>query len=206
MKLCTYCERQLVESEFTVRRASPDGLSYKCRDCSRAYNKGRYALNREAAKNRARKWVAANPERRKEIAAASADKHRDKKRAQSREYQKRLRRENPQLARELGRRAMAVRRARLNSAGVDVSASEWSAMIEIFEYGTCLYCGSMGNKLVMDHFIPVSRGGPTALGNLLPCCRSCNASKSNKMPEDWCTPTAYSAAKFMLKIFERDSA
>ena len=33
MKICSYCELEKPKSEFTVRNASPDKLSYKCRSC-----------------------------------------------------------------------------------------------------------------------------------------------------------------------------
>lgn len=35
-------------------------------------------------------------------------------------------------------------------------------------------------ELAVDHFIPRSKGGSNVIWNLVPCCTSCNSSKSNK--------------------------
>jgi len=37
----------------------------------------------------------------------------------------------------------------------------------------------------MDHFLPISQGGPHTLGNLLPACGPCNISKGSHDPERW---------------------
>lgn len=48
----------------------------------------------------------------------------------------------------------------------------------------CAFCGSV-NELIVEHFIPRSKGGPHAIGNLLPACHRCNTSKFNHDPEKW---------------------
>jgi 5-methylcytosine-specific restriction endonuclease McrA len=48
----------------------------------------------------------------------------------------------------------------------------------------CAFCGS-ADELIVEHFIPRSKGGPHAIGNLLPACHSCNTSKFNHDPEKW---------------------
>lgn len=47
----------------------------------------------------------------------------------------------------------------------------------------CAYCGAIATSI--DHVIPISKGGVDVLGNLLPCCRSCNSSKGTKDIEFW---------------------
>lgn len=49
---------------------------------------------------------------------------------------------------------------------------------------TCAYCGNSGD-LHIEHFIPISKGGPHAIGNIVPACQPCNFSKRNHDPEDW---------------------
>lgn len=49
---------------------------------------------------------------------------------------------------------------------------------------SCAYCGSTAN-LIVEHFIPRSKGGPHALGNILPACQRCNVSKTDHDPEQW---------------------
>lgn len=43
----------------------------------------------------------------------------------------------------------------------------------------CRYCG--GEASEVDHVIPKSKGGSDAAENLVACCRSCNASKSDNL-------------------------
>lgn len=44
----------------------------------------------------------------------------------------------------------------------------------------CVYCGSADN-LVIDHLIPVSRGGDSEPDNLVTACKSCNSGKSGRL-------------------------
>lgn len=47
----------------------------------------------------------------------------------------------------------------------------------------CIYCGKEPNR--WDHFHPVSRGGDTVPGNLVPACGSCDDSKGKKTLIEW---------------------
>lgn len=46
-KRCTTCLRDLPTSDFSVRRASPDGLAYLCRGCSKTHNRRWRATHQE---------------------------------------------------------------------------------------------------------------------------------------------------------------
>lgn len=48
----------------------------------------------------------------------------------------------------------------------------------------CQYCGRRGNDLTLDHVMPRSRGGPTSWENVVACCRSCNAKKRDRTPDE----------------------
>jgi 5-methylcytosine-specific restriction endonuclease McrA len=52
--------------------------------------------------------------------------------------------------------------------------------------GTCHYCGKkVGFKqLTMDHIVPLSRGGRSTKGNIVPCCKACNIAKKADLPPD----------------------
>ncbi len=52
--------------------------------------------------------------------------------------------------------------------------------------GVCHYCGRrVGIKnLTMDHVIPLSRGGRSTKGNLVPCCKKCNTAKHSNLPPE----------------------
>jgi hypothetical protein len=49
----------------------------------------------------------------------------------------------------------------------------------------CAYCGDQSEKLTLDHFIAIASGGSDCLGNAVPACQWCNASKNNRDPLIW---------------------
>ena len=51
--------------------------------------------------------------------------------------------------------------------------------------GGCCYCGAPGPGLQRDCMLPISRGGRYTLTNVVPACRSCNASKCNTELTTW---------------------
>ena len=53
--------------------------------------------------------------------------------------------------------------------------------------GVCHYCGKkVGIKnLTMDHVIPLSRGGKSQKGNIVPSCKECNNKKKYFIPLEW---------------------
>jgi len=52
--------------------------------------------------------------------------------------------------------------------------------------GICHYCGMKFKslELTMDHVVPISRGGKSTKGNLVPCCKECNNKKKYMTPVD----------------------
>jgi len=50
--------------------------------------------------------------------------------------------------------------------------------------GRCHYCGQATppRELTMDHVVPVSRGGSSTRGNVVPCCKTCNTAKRAQLP------------------------
>ena len=59
----------------------------------------------------------------------------------------------------------------------------WRAQIQ---KGICHYCGGKfpPSELTMDHIVPLSRGGHSTKGNIVPCCKTCNNNKKYTMPVD----------------------
>jgi 5-methylcytosine-specific restriction endonuclease McrA len=50
----------------------------------------------------------------------------------------------------------------------------------------CWWCGSeINDGYVVDHVVPLSRGGSNRKENVVASCESCNRSKGAKMPEDF---------------------
>lgn len=53
--------------------------------------------------------------------------------------------------------------------------------------GECYYCQRRcpPHELTMDHVVPLSRGGRSSKGNLVPCCKDCNNAKKDLLPGEW---------------------
>lgn len=158
----------------------------KTRDARLAHAHQYYENNSEARKEYSRKWYAKNQELR-------------------REYSRQYRRANPEATQEYNRhwrannlaaeRLHAHRRAARKRALLDnFTSADWQIAIDYFG-GCCAVCGhpaGLWHTLAADHWIPLSKGGPTTPDNIVPLCHStkdgqggCNNSKKDKMPADW---------------------
>jgi 5-methylcytosine-specific restriction endonuclease McrA len=53
--------------------------------------------------------------------------------------------------------------------------------------GICHWCGGSFPKeeLTMDHVVPITRGGMSSRGNLVPACKECNNRKKYLLPMEW---------------------
>jgi 5-methylcytosine-specific restriction protein A len=53
--------------------------------------------------------------------------------------------------------------------------------------GRCYYCGKSfpSRSLTMDHIVPLSRGGKSKKGNVVPACKDCNNKKKYLLPMEW---------------------
>ena len=53
--------------------------------------------------------------------------------------------------------------------------------------GRCYYCGKSfpPHRLTMDHIVPLSRGGKSNKGNVVPACKDCNNKKKYMLPIEW---------------------
>jgi len=60
----------------------------------------------------------------------------------------------------------------------------WSKRIDA---GVCHYCRRVVGRenLTMDHLVPMSRGGRSTKGNLVPACKECNSRKKYLLPIEW---------------------
>jgi hypothetical protein len=76
----------------------------------------------------------------------------------------------------------ARNRARRKGLPANLSLQEWTETLQDFEQ-KCAYCGG-GNIITLDHYIPLNCGGGSSIDNCVPCCPSCNLSKSGVLPED----------------------
>ena len=48
----------------------------------------------------------------------------------------------------------------------------------------CVYCGTSGGRLTLDHVVPKSRGGESVWENVVTSCAPCNLRKGNRLPHE----------------------
>lgn len=75
------------------------------------------------------------------------------------------------------------RKAKKNSLPSSLTEQEWIEIKNKFN-NRCAYCGKK-TYLEQEHFVPLSKGGEYTSNNIIPACRSCNASKRNKDFFEW---------------------
>ncbi|MCW2831659.1 MAG: endonuclease [Aeromicrobium sp.] len=81
----------------------------------------------------------------------------------------------------------------------DLTDLQWAALVSA--WGGCAYCGA-SDGLQKDCMLPISRGGRYTLGNVVPACRSCNASKCNIEVTTWMRRKRLDERSFLLRQVE----
>lgn len=66
----------------------------------------------------------------------------------------------------------------------DFTDAQWDAMLIAHEY-RCFYCGDPDRNLILEHKLPVRRGGAHTAGNIVPACVGCNIRKGNLTAEEF---------------------
>jgi 5-methylcytosine-specific restriction endonuclease McrA len=70
-----------------------------------------------------------------------------------------------------------------DSVAIQVTGRQIRARFAEFGH-RCAYCGADGD-LHIEHVVPISRGGPHSIGNIIPACKDCNYSKRDSEVETW---------------------
>ena len=97
-------------------------------------------------------------------------------------------------------RAARRRRRRMQRADNDLSDEQWETLLRA--WGGCAYCGAVDVPLQKDCVLALSRGGRYTLDNVVPACRSCNASKSNAEVTGWLRRKRLDERAFLLRHAE----
>lgn len=82
----------------------------------------------------------------------------------------------------------------------DLTDSQWTALIAA--WGGCAYCGALAGPFQKDCVLPISRGGRYELANVVPSCRSCNASKCNAEVTTWMRRKKLDEKAFLVRQAE----
>ncbi len=60
----------------------------------------------------------------------------------------------------------------------------WQNLIQATKCHYC-QCPLDRDSVTMDHIVPISRGGKSTKGNVVPCCKECNNNKKALTPVEW---------------------
>lgn len=90
------------------------------------------------------------------------------------------------------------------ASGSDLTEAQWFLILDA--WARCAYCGAEGSALQKDCVLPISRGGRYTIDNVVPACRSCNASKSNEEVTVWMRRRRLDEPAFLLRWYEVTSA
>ena len=97
-------------------------------------------------------------------------------------------------------RAARKRQRRMSAVEHDLSDEQWAELKEA--WGGCAYCGATDRPLQRDCVLALSRGGRYTLANIVPACRSCNASKCNDEVTGWMRRKRLDERTFLLRHLE----
>jgi 5-methylcytosine-specific restriction endonuclease McrA len=86
----------------------------------------------------------------------------------------------------------------------DLTDPQWIALKAA--WGGCAYCGATKAPLQRDCVLALSRGGRYTLGNVVPVCRSCNASKCSAEVTGWMRRKRLDERAFLLRHLEINAA
>jgi 5-methylcytosine-specific restriction endonuclease McrA len=78
------------------------------------------------------------------------------------------------------------RRERKRGLDLQLSTNDIRLIYERFDH-KCFNCGT-AERLEIDHHYPLSKGFGLSLENAVLLCRSCNAAKHTKLPEEFYSP------------------
>jgi len=213
-KTCKKCgtEKELSEEYFCKRKASKDGFGSMCKGCDKRYREGNKEKRKEYCKNNkekfdeyAKQYRESNKEKTAIYMALYSKKYKEENKEKISEYRKNNKEKNIEYANkyrdgnkekvakndELYRKnnleyyAGCKQRYRSLKKQLPSTLTEkkWEDIKTHFNH-KCCYCGSK-SPLVREHFIPLSKGGEYTHNNIIPSCRSCNSSKSDKIFSSW---------------------
>jgi 5-methylcytosine-specific restriction endonuclease McrA len=175
---CSSCKTWMSLDRFGSNRSNQSGLHTQCRNCASKQTKKYLAGNPEKAK---RKWAS-----RYWGNKSGASERWQRYYGQNRE--KLIRRAFVRRQTQEGKasiaRGNAIRRNRVASVPVTLTAEEWQEII-VAQNNSCNGCGRLFTetlKPTRDHIIPLLAYGGLTKGNVQALCRSCNSKKGSRLP------------------------
>ena len=92
------------------------------------------------------------------------------------------------------------RKKRMSRNEHDLTPEQWTALQTA--WGGCAYCGKAEGPFQKDTVLAISRGGRYTIDNVVPSCRSCNASKCNDEVTSWMRRKKLDERTFLVRQYE----
>ena len=183
-KRCTKCGEEFPATAeyFSKNKMGKLGLHSICKSCRSITSREWREKHPERVKESSRRWQQANRER----ATAKARRWRKANPGKDAASARHRRKADPEHAKAQNSIDHSNRRARkLNAKGTHTAEDIQRQYAS--QEGRCWWCGkSAGDTYHADHLVPLSRGGSNAPENIVITCPSCNLSKHDKLPHEWC--------------------
>jgi len=202
-KGCTHCHQWKAFSDFYWRKDRNTWMSL-CKQCTNQMSVQSIKSHPENHLESARRSHAKHKQERNEKSRIYGKTHREQISIREKGYAEKKRKYRQLHSEDLKERSRrwsqnnpnAVKakkqryRARKRSLPATLTTSEIRYCRTYWD-NCCAICGrSAGfwNSVALDHWIPVTRGGGTTIGNIIPLCHGvngCNNSKHNHDPISW---------------------
>lgn len=173
-KHCRSCREWRSRCRFCVDASRGDGLSAVCMYCSRRDSTQPIRKDRQANRaigigwcRRCNEWKTCKSSQRDSICRQCVNVERRERYATNPEFRYRMMQH-------------AYRRKR----NVDAVPTTGQRFLLMLFDGKCAYCQT-AEADSWDHMVPVSKGGRTTPGNIVPVCQSCNSSKKDSDLHTW---------------------
>lgn len=180
IKQCRRCDQRKPRESFNRDRTRADGLSPYCRACRLAWS--REPEHAAQSRETAAAWRAANLDRAKANARASARRWY----AEHPEQAKASRARRRQEKRVAVYADNAKRRAAKRGAprGDRAAYCAYLEKVKTTPAMKCYWCGKRTRPATrhVDHIVPIARGGADDVANLCVACSCCNLKKHAKTP------------------------
>ena len=212
MKQCTKCGETKPFDEFWKRKkAAPkhQGRHQQCAACMRGWYNNHRQENLTMLREREAAWRAKAPDDYgRDSSRRWRARHGETLREKEKEYRRAYKQRNPGAYHlyYLANRDRFLKKAQERKALRKGADGDGHTFAELHEYwraegmdpSVCTYCDESweGWKTSAgDHVVPLSRRGSDRVDNLVPCCRSCNSSKNNRLLHvEWTPPNMREAA------------
>ncbi len=180
-KQCVRCKEISPRTKefFESEKRNKDGLTGSCKKCRKVTYQIYKSENKEKVIERNAKYYEKTKEKQREKAKKYRQHNKESVRISNRRYYA----ENIGKVREQTRIRVQRRNAIKSTLQSNLTLEQWAEVKEHF-HNKCAYCGKE-RTLEQEHFIPISKGGEYTINNIIPSCRSCNASKFNHSFFDW---------------------